>query len=96
MEMQKKKKKAWMKTQQTLRKKKEGRKTKAKVKLRLHFLFRLSVFLSAQEAGSLGPHIFIYFVFVFDSAAIMLCHEQVSLHINYIYQLVRERTAPDM
>lgn len=28
--------------------------------------------------------------------AIMFCREQVSLHINYIYQLVQERIAPDM
>lgn len=66
-------------------KKKQG---KANVKLCLHFLFHLRV---SPQLSSLGLHIFI-----FDCTENMLCHEQVSLHINYINQLVQERTAPDM
>lgn len=78
---------AWMKRMDL------KKKTKAYVKLWLHFLFCFTNSSAPQQAGNLGLKYL--FISHFDRTAIMLCHKQVSLHINCIYQLVQERTAPD-
>lgn len=59
-------------------------KQKQKLKLCPHFLFLFLLGSAGRQFGT--KHIYLFHFS--DRTAIMICHEQVSLHINYIYQLV--------